>query len=85
MNDDDQITTPKHAPVPYGRGVGMDDPRDSGSDSLFATIRSVGCAGGIVLLAVTGHCDGTYALIALAGIAVPGILDTFLTLKGARK
>jgi len=88
LNADDFITQPKHAPVPYRGDLGMVATDSNGGNSLASTVRSICCAAGIVALALTGHVDGTYALIALSGIAVPGILDSFLTvaakLKGAK-
>ena len=84
-NEDEQITDPVHYPTPYLGNAGMGPDRDNVADSIPSTVRSVCCIGGIVALALTGHCDGTYALVALAGIAVPGILTSILTLKGLRK
>lgn len=85
ITEDGFLPEPEHAPTQNRSNLGVGIDSGHGGDSFGSVVRSVCCAGGIVTLALTGHVDGTYALGALVGIAIPGILTSILALKGLKK
>jgi hypothetical protein len=58
-------------PVGSGRNIG-----GVSMENVLSIVRSVICAAGVTVLASLGKVEGTYALFALAAIALPSLAGT---------